>query len=524
MKKNALLGFILTLTLFLLGVARTSVCVDVVEASMVQEAAPDFSLTDIDGNSFSLSDYRGTVVLLEFFATYCSPCVNQTAHLKILYEEFGDKLLIISIGRENETVLRDFREEHGIEWTIANDTANMLEAYEVVAIPVLLIIDQQGYICYTYVGLTEESVLRPEIESLLPRTIYVDDDNVVGPWNGTLEHPYQNITSGLEGASVNDTIFVYAGTYYENVIVDKSLTLVGESKESTIVDGNRTGTVIKVIANNVAISGFTVQNSNSTPSTSYSGIKISGDGCNITGNNVTRNRIGVFVTSNESRIAGNIVTNNGHGISLYASSEVTVEANNVSANTVGISLPRSSHTMIVGNRVENSSTGGHGITLSNSSDNTILSNDLISNYHGMWLSSSFNNSILENTIANNELLGIELASSPNNTFYHNTFVNNPKHVVIDSKSKSTWDDGYPSGGNYWSDYEEKYPDAEEIDGSGIWDTPYVIDENNQDNYPIVPEFPSLIILSLFMMTTLFVVILFRRKSVKSRLKVLGNVS
>ncbi len=48
---------------------------------------------------------------------------------------------------------------------------------------------------------------------------------------------------------------------------------------------------------------------------------------------------------------------------------------------------------------------------------------------------------------------------------------------------NTWDNGFE--GNYWSDYEEKYPDAQELDGSGIWDTPYDIDWNNRDNFPLV---------------------------------------
>ena len=60
-------------------------------------------------------------------------------------------------------------------------------------------------------------------------------------------------------------------------------------------------------------------------------------------------------------------------------------------------------------------------------------------------------------------------------------------------SNGIWDNG--EDGNYWSDYEERYPDAKELDGSGVWDTPYVIDENNQDNYPlmnpvVIPEFPD----------------------------------
>ena len=82
-------------------------------------------------------------------------------------------------------------------------------------------------------------------------------------------------------------------------------------------------------------------------------------------------------------------------------------------------------------------------------------------------------------------------------------------------SNKTWDDGYPFGGNYWCDYEEKYPLAEELDGSSIWDAPYVIDENNVDNYPIVPEFTPLIILSLFIIATLLSVTLsHKRKSTR----------
>ncbi len=60
-------------------------------------------------------------------------------------------------------------------------------------------------------------------------------------------------------------------------------------------------------------------------------------------------------------------------------------------------------------------------------------------------------------------------------------------------SVNTWDDG--KEGNYWSDYKERYSDANEVDASGVWDTPYVIDENNQDNYPlidpaVIPELPD----------------------------------
>jgi hypothetical protein len=57
-----------------------------------------------------------------------------------------------------------------------------------------------------------------------------------------------------------------------------------------------------------------------------------------------------------------------------------------------------------------------------------------------------------------------------------------------SPSVNVWDDGYPSGGNYWNDYEGQHPNASEIDGSDIWDTPYVIDANNTDHYPLLSPY------------------------------------
>jgi len=104
-----------------------------------------------------------------------------------------------------------------------------------------------------------------------------------------------------------------------------------------------------------------------------------------------------------------------------------------------------------------------------------------------------------------------LSSSADNWFYHNNFIDNTQQVYFYySGYANTWDDGYPSGGNYWSDYSERSPDASEIDGSGIWDTPYVIDENNQDNYPVVPEFSSTTILVVFMALTMLAVALTRK--------------
>ena len=96
-------------------------------------------------------------------------------------------------------------------------------------------------------------------------------------------------------------------------------------------------------------------------------------------------------------------------------------------------------------------------------------------------------------------------SSSNNTVYHNNFIKNTPSAGDASDSGApfsgnTWDDGYPSGGNYWSDYQTRYPNATEVDNSGIGNTPYVIDSQNKDRYPLMELFtttpPQISLLSL----------------------------
>ena len=308
-------------------------------------------------------------------------------------------------------------------------------------------------------------------------------------------YPGESIQEAINSAFPGDTVFVHAGIYTENLMVGKTLTLIGESKENTIIDGDRKEqSVIDVTASQVVITGFTVQNTSREAGTSFAGIKISGAECNVTSNNMRKTKIGISVTSHESIISKNVATDNGHGIALYSSTGAIVESNNVSRNTVGISLAFSSNNTILGNRAVNSSTGGHGIYISsNSFNNAVLMNVLRFNYHGMWLSASNDNWIVQNLVADNELLGIELANSPQNIFYHNSFANNGgesmRHIKIDDKSNSIWDDDYPSGGNLWHgffDIDEKSGAYQDQPGSdGIWDNPYIIDTGNRDNYPLV---------------------------------------
>lgn len=140
--------------------------------------------------------------------------------------------------------------------------------------------------------------------------------------------------------------------------------------------------------------------------------------------------------------------------------------------------------------------------------------------NGVWIAGSNYNAFYENNVTLNSGYGIKLESSYHNRIYHNNFISNVTHAVTNNIGTNTWDDGYPSGGNYWSNY----TDVDTHSGPGqnltgrdeIWDHPYVIDANNQDNYPIVPEFSAYLMIPSFMIATLVAVAVFRRTSMKAR--------
>lgn len=138
---------------------------------VIAQSAPDFYLTDIDGNQFSLSDYRGQIVLLNFFHTMCSGCIEEIPHLKSLYTEFSEDLIIISISVasfDTDERLLEFRQNYDINWIVARDTASVVELYNVEFVPMLVIVDQDGDIRHQHIGETEYSVLYEEIFEIVP--------------------------------------------------------------------------------------------------------------------------------------------------------------------------------------------------------------------------------------------------------------------------------------------------------------------------------------------------------------------
>ena len=173
------------------------------------------------------------------------------------------------------------------------------------------------------------------------------------------------------------------------------------------------------------------------------------------------------------------VTDFYFGIFLYFSCDNTVTGSNASNNTWGAFLADSCDNALTGNTFLNNE---YGIYFHSSNNNTLTGNNASNNTYGILLDGSTNNTFTCNTVSNNEY-GFYFRSSlrlSKNTVFHNVFVDNKEPARIGSLFTNVWDDGYPSGGNYWSDY-----DGTDGNSDGIGDTPYIIDMNNQDDYPLM---------------------------------------
>ena len=189
---------------------------------------------------------------------------------------------------------------------------------------------------------------------------------------------------------------------------------------------------------------------------------------------------GVVVLINCTRI--NVqdlnLAENSPGVLLASTTNSTISRNQIVDNQVGMWLHSSSDNTVSRNIIEHSD---NGIFLDFSSNNNLIkTNNISSNlYSGIAIYSSENSKIVENNIMYNDESGLLISYSSNGEIYHNNFLNNVNHVVSYSSTNS-WDDAYPSGGNYWDDYTGEDPDHD-----GIGNTAYTIDVDNVDHYPLM---------------------------------------
>jgi len=208
-----------------------------------------------------------------------------------------------------------------------------------------------------------------------PRTIHVNASNVQGPWDGSPEHPFQNITSGLAHALAGDTVYVNNGTYYEHLIIDKPVSLIAENEFGTIIDGNELGTAIKVAASNATVTGFTIRNVGFWHST-LSGIDIE----NVNNTNISHNTIEV----------------SHKGIYLASSCNSILTDNDISKTIEAISVINSNNTIFSGNKLSDNQ---FAMVLSNANNNTIFHNNFMNNAN--FISSINSTNLWDNGVEGN---------------------------------------------------------------------------------------------------------------------------
>lgn len=350
-------------------------------------------------------------------------------------------------------------------------------------------------------------------------------------------------------SNFGNSMYTFTGDINDSIVVER---------DNVVIDGG--GHVVKgtLNGNGISLSGrvnVTVKNMEITAF--QNGIYVSGSSnCSISRNDVRSNdHYGIWLFSSpQNSIAENNVTANGwHGIHLLWSSDNNIIANNVSASYwIGLWLDGSSNNNVIGNTFisdgtlfedsyENTVQGNTVnnrplVYLENASNQTVkdAGQVLLVNCSGvrvenlnlsdtavgieLWQTNS--SRIANNNVSVNHFFGIRLYYSSSNSIYHNNFIDNA-HQVYSYDSANSWDDGYPSGGNHWSDYKTKYPNSTQIDDSGIWNTPYAVGTSDKDNYPLIaqyqiPEFPMTMFLLLFtavllVVAALLTAIFYRRK-------------
>ena len=270
---------------------------------------------------------------------------------------------------------------------------------------------------YVYANITNFSIFAPFAEIEKPPLI-------VGP-----DQHYKTIQAAINAASNGDTIIVNSGTYPENVVVNKTLTLQGNDTGDglPVVDAMQVDHAINITADGVTLDGFIATNATGLIQT---GIFVISDNNVIVNNNASSNNVGIDLGgSSNNTLTDNIASSNYFGIVLIYSSNNTLTDNIANYNDYnGIYLSDSSNNTLTGN--DASSNSEIGIFLDYSDNNNLTGNDVNLNYNGIVLNMSIENNLTSNIVNNNGWFGIYLINQSDfNNLIGNT-ANNNGHTGI----------------------------------------------------------------------------------------------
>jgi parallel beta-helix repeat protein len=215
---------------------------------------------------------------------------------------------------------------------------------------------------------------------------------------------YSSIQQAINGASERQSLYVSSGTYLEHVVVNKTISLIGENRDSTVVDGSLGNYVILVTSDKVTVNGLVLQNG-------QNGIMLD--------------------NSNDSYISGNAFRSCFNGLLLSSSCNNTVLENVAENNNYGIRLSESSHYNIVKRNVLSNNDDGFHL---NSDSNEIAENHVFNNLIGIRIWSSYN-VITGNELSNNS---IRVEGPYNDIIYHNNFYNVSLEYWNEVDDNSTW--------------------------------------------------------------------------------------
>jgi parallel beta-helix repeat protein len=343
-------------------------------------------------------------------------------------------------------------------------------------------------------------------------TIYIRAD-------GSIDPPTAPIST------LNNITYTFVDNINDSIVVERNNTIVDGNGYTLQSNGGGNGFRLDSMSNvtikNTNIKGF----SNGV----YFGYS---SNCSLSGNNITANTyIGIYLNhasnniifgneitaiitydgiwlsdSSNNSVCQNKLTNNRFGIQIYGSSNNTITGNEITDNSGGIWLRGTSSNRIVRNNI----TANHqyGIYLSGSLGNIICRNNITANEYGMYYESSDYNSVSENDITSNDQSAVCVWTSSYNRFSHNNFVNNTVMVVYGTTDSNVsggnvWDEDYPSGGNYWSDYTSVDLCAglyqNDTGSDGICDEPNVVSTYEKDNITVcnVDRYPLMSPISIF---------------------------